>query len=108
VVFSIGVTYDTSRELLRRIPGMIRTAVEAQDQTRFDRSHFMKYGDYALQFETVYYVLSPDYNIYMDIQQAIYLAIHEAFEQNRIEFAYPTQTLYVSTPSQDSRLAGQA
>jgi len=56
----------------------------------------MKYGDYALQFETVYYVLSADYNIYMDIQQEIYLAIHEAFEQESIDFAYPTQTLYVA------------
>lgn len=96
VVFSIGVTYDTPREQLKRIPGMIRAAVEAQDKTRFDRSHFMKYGDYALQFETVYYVLSPDYNVYMDIQQAIYLKIHEDFEQQHIEFAFPTQTLYVS------------
>jgi small-conductance mechanosensitive channel len=96
VVFNLGVTYDTPREQLKRIPGMIHAAVEAQDKTRFDRSHFMKYGDYALQFETVYYVLSPDYNIYMDIQQAIYLAIHEAFEQEHIEFAYPTQTLFVT------------
>jgi len=96
VVFNIGVTYDTPRELLKRIPGMIRAAVEAQDKTRFDRSHFMKYGDYALQFETVYYVLSPDYNVYMDIQQAIYLIIHEDFEQNHIDFAYPTQTLIVT------------
>jgi small-conductance mechanosensitive channel len=95
VVFSIGVTYDTPRDSLRQIPGIIRKAVEAQDKTRFDRSHFMKYGDYALEFETVYYVKSPDYNIYMDIQQAIYLAIHEAFEQSRIEFAYPTQRLLV-------------
>jgi hypothetical protein len=44
----------------------------------------MKYGDYALQFDTVYYVLSADYNIYMDIQQEIYLAIHEAFAQESI------------------------
>ena len=96
VVFNIGVTYGTPREQLKLIPGMIRAAVEAQDKTRFDRSHFMKYGDYALQFETVYYVLSPDYNVYMDIQQAIYLMIHEDFEQQHIEFAFPTQTLYVS------------
>jgi small-conductance mechanosensitive channel len=95
VVFNIGVTYDTPREKLRRIPEIIREAITAQDKTRFDRSHFMKYGDYALQFETVYYVLSPDYNVYMDRQQAIYFAIHEAFEQEHIEFAYPTQTLYV-------------
>ena len=95
VVFSIGVTYETPREKLRRIPGIIREVVEAQDETRFDRSHFMKYGDYALMFETVYYVLSPDYNIYMDIQQSIYFAIHEGFEQECIEFAYPTQKLFV-------------
>jgi len=96
VVFSIGVTYDTAREKLKRIPEIIREAIEAEDKTRFDRSHFMKYGDYSLQFETVYYVLSPDYNLYMDRQQAIYFAIHEAFEREQIEFAYPTQTLFVA------------
>jgi small-conductance mechanosensitive channel len=56
----------------------------------------MKYGDYALNFESVYYVLSPDYNFYMNIQQAIYFAIHESFEQEEIRFAYPTQTLLVT------------
>jgi small-conductance mechanosensitive channel len=96
VLFNIGVTYDTPREKLRRIPDIIREAIEAQDKTRFDRSHFMKYGDYALQFETVYYVLSADYNSYMDRQQAIYFAIHEAFEREHIVFAYPTQTLHVA------------
>jgi small-conductance mechanosensitive channel len=96
VVFSIGVTYDTPREKLKRIPGIIREAIEAEDNTRFDRSHFMNYGDYSLHFETVYYVLSADYNSYMDIQQSIYFTIHEAFEQQGIEFAYPTQTLFVT------------
>ncbi|MGB5276816.1 MAG: mechanosensitive ion channel family protein [Gammaproteobacteria bacterium] len=99
VAFILGVTYDTPRDKLRRIPEIIRDAIDAQDNTRFDRSHFMKYGDFALQFETVYYVLSPDYNIYMDIQQSINLMIHEAFETEQISFAYPTQTLYVSQAS---------
>lgn len=99
VPFIIGVTYDTPRDKLKRIPEIIRDAVNAQDNTRFDRSHFMKYGDYALQFETVYYVLSPDYNIYMDIQQSINLMIHEAFEREQISFAYPTQKLFVSQAS---------
>lgn len=97
VVFTIGVTYDTPREKLMRIPGIIREAIEAQDKTRFDRSHFMKYGDYSLDFETVYYVLSPEYNVYMDIQQAINFMIHERFEQENIEFAYPTQKLFVES-----------
>jgi small-conductance mechanosensitive channel len=93
VAFNIGVTYDSSREQLQKIPQIMRRAIEEQDKTRFDRCHFSKYGDYALIFETVYYVLDPDYNLYMDIQQTINLRINEAFEQEGIEFAYPTQTL---------------
>lgn len=93
VVFSIGVTYDTGIEQLKKIPEILRSAIENQDKTRFDRSHFFKYGDYALIFETVYYVLGPDYNLYMDIQQAINLEINQVFQQHGIEFAYPTQTL---------------
>jgi small-conductance mechanosensitive channel len=95
VVFKIGVTYQTPRDKLQRIPDMIRAAVEAQERVRFDRSHFQSYGDFSLNFETVYYVLKADYNLYMDIQQAINLQIHASFEQEGIEFAYPTQTLFV-------------
>ena len=95
VSFDIGVTYQTSRDKIKIIPTIIREAVEAQENTRFDRSHFKQYGDFALLFESVYYVKGPDYNLYMDIQQAINLQLHERFEQEGIEFAYPTQTLFV-------------
>ena len=96
VVFSVGVTYQTTADKLKAIPDMLREAVESQEQVRFDRAHFQKYGDFALIFEVVYYVLSADYNEYMDIQQAVNLKIFEDFEKQEIEFAYPTQTLYVS------------
>lgn len=95
VVFNIGVTYQTPRDRLIKIPTIVREAVERQDKSRFDRSHFKEYGDFALLFESVYYVLGPDYNEYMDIQQAINLHVHERFEQEGIEFAYPTQKVYV-------------
>jgi small-conductance mechanosensitive channel len=96
VVFSIGVTYQTPRGKLRRIPVMLREAVEGRQKVRFDRAHFKEYGGFSLNFETVYYVLGLDYNLYMDIQQAINLDIHERFEREGIEFAYPTQTLFVT------------
>lgn len=95
VPFNIGVIYQTPRDKLILIPRIIQEAIEQQDKTRFDRSHFQSYGDSALIFESVYYVLGPDYNEYMDIQQAINLHIYERFEQEGIEFAYPTQTLYL-------------
>ena len=96
VAFSLGVTYQTPADKLAKIPEMIRRAVDAQADTRFDRAHFQKYGDFALIFEIVYYVLSADYNQYMDIQQSINLKIYADFEANGIEFAYPTQTIYVN------------
>jgi small-conductance mechanosensitive channel len=91
--FGIGVTYQTPAEKLAAIPAMLREAVEAQSPTRFDRAHFKQYGDSALLFEVVYYVLSPDYNLYMDIQQAINLAVFRRFAEEQIEFAHPTYTV---------------
>jgi len=98
VPFKIGVTYQTPRETLEKIPQILREAVESlgEEKVRFDRSHFQGYGDFALTFETVYYVLSPDYNVYMDCQQAINLRIHQRFEEEGIEFAYPTQTVILA------------
>ncbi|MFO7849692.1 MAG: mechanosensitive ion channel family protein [Spirochaetia bacterium] len=96
VVFTIGVTYQTPSEQLDSIPRLIREIIEANEEARFDRSHFRNYGDFALIFETVYYVLSPDYAKYMDIQQEINLAIYRSFEQRGIEFAYPTSKVILS------------
>jgi small-conductance mechanosensitive channel len=93
-VFTTGVTYDTPREALERIPIMIREIVESQENTRFDRSHLIEFGDYAILFETVYYVTVPEYQVYRDIQQAVNLEIHRGFEEGGIEFAYPTQVVY--------------
>jgi small-conductance mechanosensitive channel len=95
VVFSIGVTYQTPYESMRDIPLMLRKIIEAQEMTRFDRAHFKNFGNSSLDFEAVYYVLSPDYNQYMDIQQAINLLIYKRFAEAGIEFAYPTQTLFL-------------
>jgi small-conductance mechanosensitive channel len=95
IVFTVGVTYQTPRASLEKIPGIIQDAIEAQDDVRFDRSHLSAYGDFSINFESVWFVLSPDFATYMDRQQAIYFAIHEAFEHAAIEFAYPTQTLFL-------------
>jgi len=96
VEFRIGVTYQTPLEKLQKIPSILKNIITAQNNTRFDRAHFKEYGDSALVFEAVYFVLSADYNLYMDIQEQINLKIYEAFQQEKIEFAYPTRTLYIN------------
>lgn len=95
ISFTIGVTYETPLEKLRALPGWLKSIVEVQPDVRFDRAHFKAYGDFSLDFETVYYVLSPDYNLYMDRQQAINLALYEKLAAEGVGFAYPTRTLYI-------------
>ena len=95
VLFTVGVTYQTPPETVKAIPQWLREAVAAGPRTRFDRAHFKEYGDSALVFEIVYYVLDRDYNLYMDAHQAINLAILERFAREGVEFAYPTRTLHV-------------
>ena len=93
--FTLGVTYDTPSQKLERIPGLIQEIIESHENTRFDRSFFMAFGDSALNFETVYYMLVPDYQTYGETHHAINLEIFKRFAEEGIEFAYPTHTLYV-------------
>ncbi len=95
VVFKFGVIYQTTLQQVKEIPGIIKNVIENIKDTVFDRAHFSSYGNFSLDFEVVYYVMSSDYNKYMDIQQEINFAIKEEFEKRGIEFAYPTQTLFV-------------
>jgi len=96
VLFTIGVTYQTSTHKLEKIPGIIRKIIETTEEAVFDRAHFQGFGNSSLNIEIVYYVTSGDYNKYMDIQQKINFAIKEQFEKEKIEFAYPTQTLFIN------------
>lgn len=93
--FRFGVVYDTPTKKLRQIPQMVKDIVAAQELVDVDRVHFAEFGDFSLNFQVMYYMNVPDYTAYMDAQQAINFAIKEKFEQEDIEFAYPTQTVYV-------------
>ena len=95
IVFNLGVTYETTAEQMKQVPDIIQEIVETVDFVTFDRAHFASYGDFSLNYEVVYFVETNDYAVYMDVQQSIYLAIKEAFEARSIEFAYPTQMLYI-------------
>ncbi len=95
VSIKIGVTYETPLEKLRIIPKLIEEIIKNTENVRFDRTFFVSYGDFALIFEIVYFVQSSDYLVHLKSQQEILLKLKEEFEKQGIEFAYPTQTLYL-------------
>ena len=96
IVFNFGVVYQTPPEKLRKIPQIVKNIFDNLKMARLDRVHFKSLGDFSLIFEVAYYVLTPDYRQYMDLQEKINLALMEEFEKEKIEFAYPTQTLFLN------------
>ena len=95
VVLSIDIAYETPPTKIPRATAIIRECITGEEGTRIDRVHFKEFGPSALRLEAVYYALDPDYNRFMDLQQAINLKIFERFGGENIEFAYPTQTVLV-------------
>ncbi len=89
VKFALPVVYDTPSATLERLPDMLKEIIERQELTRFERAHLRTLADTAIQFEVVYWVLSPDQNTFMDIQQAINLEVLRMFEREGIDFAVP-------------------
>ena len=102
IVFKFGVVYETSADLLAKIPVIIKEIINHTEHATFDRAHFSGYGEYSLDFEVVYFINTSDYNVYMNAQQQINLAVKAKFARHNIEFAYPTQINYFNNLSTDS------
>jgi small-conductance mechanosensitive channel len=95
VITSLGVTYDTSPSVIARIPGLIQEIIAQTPKARFERCHFVRFDSSSLVFEVAYWITSPEYLDYMDTLHAVNLAVLARFTTERIEFAFPTQTVRV-------------
>lgn len=104
-LLNLDLQYDTDPAIVERVPAMVRDIVTTHKDVRFERSHFAGFMENALRVETVYFVLDPDYNRFMDVQQGINLAILKRFAAEKIQFAFPTRTVELKTSGSVSGLA---
>jgi small-conductance mechanosensitive channel len=95
---TFGIVYQTSPELLARIPVEVEAIVEAQPLARFDRCHAFQFAPSSIDFELVFFVESADYPDFMATRQAVLLGILRRFAELEISFAYPTQTTFTAAP----------
>ncbi len=86
IAFTLNVRYHNDTDKLKKIPGIVKSIIEAAGPTRFDRAHFARLTEYGLAFDVVYFVTVADYTKYMDVQQDINLKIMEAFKNEGITF----------------------
>ncbi len=106
IVHRFSVINSTPSEVIEQNPKWIRTATLQHKELRYDRCHFVGYKDSNPEFEFVFWVLSPDYLLYVDVQQKLLLEIHRKFANEKILMAHPTQSLFVETrPKMESSQA---
>lgn len=94
IAFTIGLALDSDPAKLKAVPGALRAIVESQPKTRFDRAYFARIGASSLDFETVYFVTTPDYSVYVGIQQEINLRIIEMLDKEGLNLAVPMQRVW--------------
>ena len=98
IVFKFRVSYDTTAEQAEEISRIVERVISANEKVRFDRAHLLAFGEEALEYEVVYIVLDPDYNLYMDIQQRINLALMRELEGMGVTFGLPIRKVFMASP----------
>ncbi|MEO9599569.1 mechanosensitive ion channel family protein [Parasphingorhabdus sp.] len=96
--FAIGVIYQTKPDEARRIPDILKKIVEDNDAV-FIRSGFVGFGDSSINFELDFDIMSSEYEIVYEGRHRIGLAILQTFNEEGLEFAYPTQTTFTAAPN---------
>jgi small-conductance mechanosensitive channel len=91
ITFGISISNQTSKENLQAIVTLVKNIIENQSDARFDRGHLKGFSANSVDYEFVFWVTKPEYIAYMDVQEKINLAILDAFEEKKINLAYPAQ-----------------
>lgn len=97
--FKIGITYETPTKKMEKIPLLISKIFENEELADLDRVHFSAFNNFSLDYTIVYYINSPEFKVFMDINERILLDIKRSFEKEKINFAYPTNTIHIAKSS---------
>jgi MscS family membrane protein len=95
----LGLTYDTSPEQMEAIVEDFRQILltEAEIDPTSIHVYFRDYSASSIDVWIVYIARDPDFTKHMRLRQRINLAFMRAVQARGLSFAYPTQTLELST-----------
>lgn len=99
-VANITITYDTSPEKVERAIEIIKETLNAHNEKMHPdmptRVFFNNFNDCSLNILVIYWFAPPDYWAFMEFDQMFNLTVLKRFNEEGIEFAFPTQTLYLA------------
>jgi MscS family membrane protein len=98
-VMNIGLTYDTPTQKIRRALSILEEVYKQHPKTSDFVMSFNKFESSSLNIMVVHWWGDADFKAYLAGIQEMNLTLKERFDAERIEFAFPSQTLYLKQES---------
>jgi len=98
-----GVIYQTEADLADRVPEIVAEIVKDVPAVDFEYCGMSAFGPSSLDYTLVFYSLQPDFNRSMAAQSRVLLALFRGLQEHGLEFAYPTQTLFIENVSEKAK-----
>jgi len=97
---NITITYDSGHTKAKRAVEIIKEVLAGVQEVNTNsgtppRVYFSDFNDWSLNIYMSYWVRPADYWLYQQVNEQVNLEIMKRFEAEQIEFAFPSQTLYV-------------
>jgi len=101
-LMTLSLPFETSPDVLARLPDELRAIVERQKLAKFDRAHLVKFAASAIELELILFIDSTQLADFLDARQGVMLDILRRFAELGVQLAYPAQTAFTAAP--DGRL----
>jgi MscS family membrane protein len=98
-VFDVTITYDTPPEKVDRAIELLKEILdnhEGMDPNLPPKVYFDNLNADSLNLKCYYWYHPPLFWDYMDFNERINLEIFKRFNEEGIDFAFPTQTIYLA------------
>lgn len=99
-IMNIGITYDTPPEKVRRAATILEEVYRGHPMTHDVWISFDKFSDFSLNLLVIYWWKSTVYKDFLAGMQELNLQVKQRFNAEGIEFAFPTQTVYVKSDAE--------
>ena len=107
----IGLRYETTPDQLRTVVDGIRGLLASHPLSDGDsvRVRFLRLGAFSLDVDVFAYLRTADWNHFLEVQESLLFGITDIVARAGAEIAFPSQTMYVDSPSSVARtsLAGE-
>ncbi len=95
IQFTLGLTYDTTTENLELAKELLDTIFQKNEGLENHVVFFENFGDFSLNIKCIFWI-KKGHDIFQ-VQDSVNMSILKEFNANRLDFAFPTQTIITQT-----------